>query len=40
MITKKYKRNLYTPPDLFKEPFEAYIEKGFKEYINDIGKHC
>ncbi|EXX63085.1 hypothetical protein RirG_155620 [Rhizophagus irregularis DAOM 197198w] len=35
----KYKRNPYPTPELFKEHFEVYIEKGSKGYINDIGRH-
>ncbi|GBC28627.2 uncharacterized protein OCT59_000983 [Rhizophagus irregularis] len=32
-------KSLYPTPELFKEHFEVYIEKGSKGYINDIGRH-
>ncbi|PKY62292.1 hypothetical protein RhiirA4_551189 [Rhizophagus irregularis] len=39
-ITKEIqKKSLYSTPELFKEHFEVYIEKGSKGYINDIGRH-
>ena len=39
-ITKELQKiSLHPTTDLFKEYFEAYVEKGSEGYINNIGKH-